>query len=66
MTLEIYCKNVYGNELIYPANTIAHQFCDLLGCKTFNSHQIESIIEMGFEFKQVFAPNQAVKGSSND
>jgi len=54
--LEVYYRNVYGNTLIYPSNTIAQQFCDLLQCKTFNSRQIETIIKMGFEFKRVFSP----------
>ena len=55
--VQVVLKNVYGNELVYPANEVAHKFAALLNVKSFNRHQIESIKALGYEFVQVSAPS---------
>jgi hypothetical protein len=52
----IQVKNVYGNELLYPANETAELFTKLLGTKTFSVSQLKLIQELGFEIEQA-APN---------
>jgi len=47
--VEIYTKNVYGNELTYPHNEQAKQFAALTGKKTFSRTDLSRIESMGFE-----------------
>jgi len=45
-------KDVYGRELVYPANETGYKFADLLGVKTFNEWQIAQIKNLGFQFQE--------------
>lgn len=47
-TLLITVKNVYGNELIYPANETAEKFAQLLKKKTFDTSDLKKIQDLGF------------------
>jgi hypothetical protein len=48
MILKLRLKNVYGNELIYPANQVAETFAALIGKKTFDKRDLENIKKLGF------------------
>jgi|688.fasta_scaffold2791738_2 hypothetical protein len=48
MILKLRIKNVYGNELIYPANETAETFARLVGKKTFDKRDLENIKKLGF------------------
>ena len=54
MTIEYRIKNVYGNEMTYPANELANKFADLLKVKTFNISQLNKLADLGYELKRVF------------
>ena len=45
VTIEI--RQVQGGARIYPANALAHDFADLLGCKTFSLEQLTRIERCG-------------------
>lgn len=47
-TVLLKAKNVYGNELLYPANLNAKWFADLTGKKTLDQHDISLIEKFGF------------------
>lgn len=47
-TIQVAEKNVYGKILIYPVCQTAKQFAQLLGVKTFNSHQLVNIECLGY------------------
>lgn len=51
-TIYVKTKNVYGRDLVYPSCEDSHKFAKLLGVKTFNSHQISMIIELGYIVKE--------------
>lgn len=53
MKLKVTVKNVYGNELIYPACEKASLFCEIAGKKTFTSYEISKIKALGYEFEVV-------------
>lgn len=40
-------RTVYGVQLHYPANKLAHALCDLTGSKTFTHRMVEEIKRMG-------------------
>lgn len=42
-------KNVYGNELIYPVNTDAVIFANLVGKKTFTANDLDLITALGYQ-----------------
>jgi hypothetical protein len=46
-------RNVYGNELIYPANFVAEKFALLAGKKTLSRADLGVIGELGFEVEEV-------------
>lgn len=48
-------RSVYGVSRIYPFNSVARHFANLLGVKTFNAYQIEGIRALGFTCEQVAA-----------
>ena len=41
-------RNVYGNDLVYPADDRAALFAALAGAKTFNAKQIATIRALGY------------------
>ena len=49
MEIKLYKKNVYGNELLYPACDIAKKFAILLGVKTFTTRTIVNIKSLGYK-----------------
>jgi len=53
MALQVQIRNVYGNELVYPVCEQAKLFTQLLGVKTFNHHQIETLKQLGYIFEAV-------------
>ena len=44
-------KNVYGNELVYPANDRAEMFLNLTGKKTFSRTELEILKKVGYVVK---------------
>lgn len=50
--ITVQIKNVYGNELVYPACETGKKFVALLGTKTFTNHHIKQIKDLGYEFKE--------------
>ena len=48
-TFLIKIRSVYGNRLIYPVNSLAIAVAKLMGKKTFNKDEIDSIKRIGFE-----------------
>lgn len=53
MTIKIRIKNVYGNDLIYPACDISNQFVKLTERKTFKQSDLEIIKNLGYKIEQV-------------
>ena len=51
--VQITVRNVYGNDLIYPANPMAENFAKLTGQKTFSHAHLQIIEAMGFSIVQV-------------
>jgi len=49
MTIKVIIKNVYGNELIYPACETSHRFATLTGTKTLSRYAISVIKTLGYE-----------------
>ena len=57
--LEVYYKNVWGNDLCYPANDIAKSICKFTGAKTLSDHAISIAKDMGYVLKVVaYNPNK--------
>ena len=46
--LEVYYKNVWGNDLCYPVNDIAKNICKLTGAKTLSDHALSIAKDMGY------------------
>ena len=46
-------KNVYGRDLAYPQNKQALLACKIVGRKSLNMDQIQTLQAMGFEIIQV-------------
>lgn len=49
-TLTVSIRNVYGNELVYPACETSHLFAKLLGTKTFTAHHVAGLKALGYVF----------------
>lgn len=49
MIIEVIKKTVYGNDLYYPHNPLAHQFASLIGNKTFSVSQLKQIKAMNID-----------------
>ena len=48
MHITVSVRNVYGNNLVYPADDTAGLFAALVGAKTFNAKQIHTIKALGY------------------
>ena len=48
MNITVTIKNVYGNELIYPACEASRDFARLAGKKTLSRGDLEIIKRLGF------------------
>ena len=46
-------KNVYGNDLVYPACGKAEHFASIAGTKTLSPYSIEKIKALGYEVRIV-------------
>ena len=46
-------KNVYGNDLMYPANETAEIALSLTGNKTFKKSDLRKLAQLGFECEQI-------------
>jgi len=55
MTIQVTIRNVYGNELIYPACDKAEAFAHLTGKKTLSHNNVETIKRLGYKV-EVIAP----------
>jgi hypothetical protein len=53
MDILITVKNVYGNEMVYPACDTARKFADLLNTKTLTPRALEIIKSLGYTVRTV-------------
>ena len=51
--VKIRVKNVYGKDLLYPANRQAVEFLKLTSFKTFTREHLGAIRDLGFEVEAV-------------
>ena len=54
--IQVFARNVYGNVLVYPKNSLAARMADLLGTKTFTGLQLSKMLDMGFTVEHVMDP----------
>ena len=59
-TFQIFTKNVYGVQKVYPANDVAQKFATLLAVKTFNTTQLAQIKGLGYAVEQVIDPDSRI------
>mgnify|MGYP003119698193 CR=1 FL=1 len=52
-TLEVFIKNIYGNNLIYPNCSVSKMMAKISGNKTLNDFTIKTLKDNGYEFKVV-------------
>ena len=48
MVITVAVRNVYGSDLVYPADDAAATFAALIGAKTFNRQQLGLIRTLGY------------------
>lgn len=48
MILKLRTKNVYGNDMVYPACDNADKFASLIGKKTFSKNELAIIASLGY------------------
>jgi hypothetical protein len=60
MLVEVYSKDVYGTTKMYPANTVAKAFAELLGQKTLTVSDIAKIRKISPEIEVVLVPNTEI------
>lgn len=59
MNIDVYYKNVYGNDLCYPACYDAVVFTELLGQKTLSAYALARIKSLGYKVNVVaYNPTQ--------
>ncbi len=51
--VKVEVRNVYGNELIYPANFEAERFAAIAGTKTLSRTDLMNIKALGFTVEEV-------------
>lgn len=57
MTIEYYCKSVYGKDLFYIKDEeVAKNIQSLTGCKTIEFRHMLALSNLGFKFSEVIAP----------
>ena len=47
-TILVQIKNIYGNEMIYPANQTAQHFANIAGTKTLSANTLRNAKLLGF------------------
>lgn len=52
-TLQVTVKQIYGNELVYPACEQSKLLCKLTNTKTFTEQSISIIKQLGFSFQVI-------------
>ena len=52
-TCQVVIRNVYGNDLIYPANDEGRLFAAIAGTKTLSKTDLARIEQLGFRIEQV-------------
>jgi len=55
MKIEIYTRNIYGKELIYPKCEIAKSFSYIAKTKTLSIEVLKTICAMGYDVELVNA-----------
>lgn len=50
-SITVRIKNVYGNEMVYPACQESHLLANLTGTKTFTKYHLNTIRDLGYEIK---------------
>lgn len=50
--VEVFARNVYGKQAIYPLNRTAELLAELAGVKTFQPQHLRAIRELGLEIQQ--------------
>lgn len=53
LTFQIKVKNMWGKDMLFPANDTAHTFARLMRKKTFTWAELDLIAGMGFVVKTV-------------
>jgi hypothetical protein len=53
LVVEVTVKDVYGAEMVYPANPAAEKFAAISGKKTLTPHVLGLIESLGFEIRDV-------------
>ena len=56
MNIEVYYKNVYGNDLCYPACEASMIFASIAGQKTLSDYTIERIQKLGYKINVILDP----------
>ena len=49
MELIVQRREIYGNLLYYPKNTLASQLAGFMKQKTFSKAQVDLLVKMGFK-----------------
>lgn len=53
MTIELIIKNVFGNELVYPACNQGKMLASFKGTKTFSDLDLNLLKKLGYKFEWV-------------
>ncbi len=53
MEIKLMVKNVFGNELVYPACYQGKTFAKFKGTKTFTDTDLKILKDLGYKFKWV-------------
>ena len=53
MKIEIYTRNIYGKELIYPMCKISNVFADIAKTKTLSIEVLRSLKAIGYTITEV-------------
>ena len=53
MNIQVFIKNVYGNQLIYPKCDISKAFSNIAKTKTLSIENLKTISQMGYQVEVV-------------
>jgi len=53
MRIDVYYKNVYGNDLCYPACENAKIFAGIAGQKTLSTYTLSKVRRLGYDINLV-------------
>lgn len=56
MKIEVFTRNVYGSQMIYPSCDQAKRLAAFAGCRTFSALQLSLLREAGIQVDQVPDP----------